>query len=171
MGGLEYLIELEVLNFELFRNCIDFFLEDEVMEAFLLLDCVDCVVEYLEEGLAFLFLVFVALHFDFVLILKISVPLLFPVDFLLDLRLLLDYFVLLEQVLSISLYLQLQLLVRLHQLLAFLLYLPEEAFVLVLLLVQFFDLVLELLDQVEVGRCYLGVVGFNVGVLLCVLSC
>jgi hypothetical protein len=53
----------------------------------------------------------------------------------------------------------------------FFLDLPKEAFILVLLLVQFFDLVLELFDQVEVGRCYLGVVGFNVGVLLRVLSC
>jgi len=170
MCGLEDLIELQVLHLELLGDCVDFLLEDEVVEALPLLDRVDSVVEYVEEGLALLLLVLVALHLDLVLVLEIPVALLLAVDLLLDLGLLLYYLVLLEQVLPVLVDLQLELLVRLHQLLALLLDLPQQPLVLVLLLVQLLYLVLQLLYQIQVGRSDLGVVGLDVRVLLRVLS-
>ena len=84
------------------------------------------------------------------------------VDRGLDVFLLIDDLFLLQQVLSVLLDLELQLLVGLDQLLPFPFDLSQQPLVLVLLLVQGFDLVFELLDQVEVGGCDFCVVCFDV---------
>lgn len=170
MGCLEDLVELEVLYLEFLRYSVDLLLEDEVMEALSLLDSVYGVVENLKEGLAFFFLVLVALHLDLVLILQISIALFLAIDLLLDLCLLFYDLILFQQILPVLTYLQLQLFVGLHQFLALLLDLPQKALVLVLLLVQFLNLVFELLDQIEVSRRNLGIVGLDIGILLRMFS-
>lgn len=48
VGGLEHLVELEVLDLELLGDCGDLLLEDEVVEALALLDGVDGVIEHFE---------------------------------------------------------------------------------------------------------------------------
>lgn len=75
------------------------------METLSLLDCIYSVVKYFKKSFALLLFVFVVLHFDLVLILKISVALFFAVDLLLYFGLFLYYLVLLEQVLPVLAYL------------------------------------------------------------------
>ena len=48
MCRLEYLVELQVLDFEFFADCCYFLLEDEVVESLSLLDGVDRIIEYFE---------------------------------------------------------------------------------------------------------------------------
>lgn len=146
--GLEHLVELQVLDLQLLGDRADLLLEDEVAESLALLDGVDGVVEDFEELLALLLLVLVGLHLDLVLVLEVSELLLLAVYFCLDLCLLLDDLLLLQQVLAVLLDLQFEQFVGLNELLPFLLNLGEQPLVLILLLVEFFDLVFELLDEV-----------------------
>jgi hypothetical protein len=102
VGGLEHLVQLEVLDLELLADCCDFLLEDEVVEALALLDGVDGVIEHFEQFLSLFLLVFVALHLHLVLVLQVPELSLLGVDLPLYRGLLLYYLLLLEQVLPVS---------------------------------------------------------------------
>ena len=136
-----------------------------------MLDGVDGVVEDFEQFLPLAFLVLVVLHLHLILILQIPKFTLLSIDVSLDGRLLLYDLVLLDQLLPVFPYLLLQYVIGLDQFLAFLLDLGQEAFVLVLFLMQFLDLVLELLDEIQIGGCYFGVVCLDIRVFLGVLGC
>jgi hypothetical protein len=168
--SLEHLIQLQVLDLQLFGDCSDLLLQDEIGESFALLDGVDGVVEDFEQLLPFSFLVLVVLHLDLILVLQVPKFALLSVDVSLDGRLLLDDLVLLDQLFPVFPYLLLEYVVGLHQLLPFLLDLGQQPLVLVLFLMQLLDFVLELLDEIEVGGCYFGVVGLDIRVFLGVLG-
>lgn len=106
------------------------------------------------------------LHLDLILVLKVTILALFLIDFALYFGLFLNYLLLLEEILPILLDFEFQLLVGLNKFPPFLLDLRKKSFILVFLLVKFLDFVLQLLDQVEVGGSYLGVVGLDVAVFL-----
>jgi hypothetical protein len=168
--SLQHLIQLQILHLQFLRDGSDLLFKDEVLQSFSLLNRVDRVVEYIEEGLPLFLFVFVGLHLDLILVLEIAIVLLLLINFTLDLRLLLDDRLLLKQILVVTRNLNFELLQRLDQLLPFLLDLAKQTLVLILLLMQFLDLVLELLDEIEVGRSDFRVVSLDVRIFLGVLS-